>query len=103
MRILKILLKLILSCFAITFIYSVLVILALILLIISLVGVGIFAIGVVGSIFDITNLITKMGAVAFIFVGMGCVCLGIFLMVLIIEIIKKFINKLKQNIGKIFK
>lgn len=102
-KILKILAKLIISCFAITAIYSILIILATIFFGISFAGVGIFAIGIIGTIFNITNLITKIGAVACIFIGMGSVCLGIFLMVLIIEVIKKFILYIKNNIKKILK
>lgn len=102
-NILKIIIKLIVSCFIITFVYSILIILATLFFVISFAGVGIFSIGIIGTIFDITNLLTKMGAVACIFVGMGSVCLGIFLMVLIIEAIKRFIIRVKKNIKRIFK
>lgn len=99
----KIILKLLIASLIITTIYSFLIILSIFFFGLSLAGVGIFSLGIIASIFDITNLITKMGAVACIFVGMGSVCLGIFLMVLIIEVIKKFIIYIKTNFRKVFK
>lgn len=94
---LKIILKLLIGSFIFTLVYSLLSILSIIFLGLSLAGVGIFSIGIVGTMFNITNLITKMGAVACIFVGMGSVCLGIFLMVLCIEGIKMLIKYVKTN------